>query len=115
MQNANTEVPASQLYRAEPIVEAIRWLASHFQHQQEINPGGELAQVLKRLLDRLLTAAHQATNLQCYVCAKTAGEVWEKSPSQVRSVCRQGKIRGAIKVGGDWRIPATALDEPFPV
>lgn len=35
---------------------------------------------------------------------KEYAEVTRRHPERVRQLCREGKIRGALRVGGQWRI-----------
>jgi hypothetical protein len=40
--------------------------------------------------------------------------VWQVTPRIVRSQCLAGKVRGAAKIGRDWRIPPSAVADPHP-
>lgn len=41
-----------------------------------------------------------------YITAKEAAERWHMSVRRVRQLCAVGKIRGAVQIGGKWRILA---------
>ncbi len=43
-----------------------------------------------------------------YITAKQASEKWGISDRRIRSLCASGKIDGAIREGGAWKIPQTA-------
>ncbi len=53
--------------------------------------------------------ATDAVERRAYTPAEAA-EVLGLSEQAVRDLCRDGRIRG-IKLGGQWRIPRTALEE----
>ena len=40
-----------------------------------------------------------------YLSTKQAAEIWVISQDTVARLCKEGRINGAIKVGGKWRIP----------
>ena len=43
-----------------------------------------------------------------YVQAEQIAEIWGVSTRQVQVLCKQGKVKGAIKFGASWAIPETA-------
>lgn len=43
-----------------------------------------------------------------YITVKEAAEKWNISERQVQKLCSQGRVEGARKFGGVWRIPASA-------
>ena len=43
-----------------------------------------------------------------YICVREASNYWGVSERQVTSLCREGRVEGAIKQGKTWQIPAPA-------
>lgn len=41
---------------------------------------------------------------------KEYADVTRRHPERIRQLCRAGKIRAAIRVGGQWRIRVTPFD-----
>lgn len=46
---------------------------------------------------------------QEWIDVKTAAEILDVSPRQVRYLCDRGEIKGAQKFGGVWRLPASQV------
>ena len=46
-----------------------------------------------------------------YISSYEAAEVMEKTPRYVTHLCQDGRIRGAVKDGKDWKIPKGSLDD----
>jgi len=44
-----------------------------------------------------------------YVSPEDAAHAFDLKPETIRRLCRDGKIPGARKVGGVWRIPRSFL------
>ena len=44
-----------------------------------------------------------------YINAKEAAEKWNISVRRVQILCKQGKIRGAERLGNIWAIPKDAV------
>ncbi len=44
-----------------------------------------------------------------YVSPEEAAKVFSVKPETIRRLCRDGKIPGARKIGGVWRIPKAFL------
>ena len=44
-----------------------------------------------------------------YVSPEEAAKVFSLQPETIRRLCRDGKIPGARKIGGVWRIPKSFL------
>lgn len=44
-----------------------------------------------------------------YVSPEEAGAYFNISAETIRRLCRENKIQGARKIGGQWRIPRTFL------
>ena len=44
-----------------------------------------------------------------YVSPEEAGVYFDVSAETMRRLCREGKIPGARKIGGQWRIPRSFL------
>ena len=44
-----------------------------------------------------------------YVSPEEAGAYFDVSAETMRRLCREGKIPGARKIGGQWRIPRSFL------
>ncbi len=47
-----------------------------------------------------------------YISVQQAAEQWGLSDRRVRLLCEQGKIKGAVKQGRSYRIPAEAIKPP---
>lgn len=43
-----------------------------------------------------------------YITTKEAAEKWNISERRVQTLCRQGKVDGAVRLGWIWAIPKTA-------
>jgi excisionase family DNA binding protein len=43
-----------------------------------------------------------------------AAIVLQRHPETIRKLCKQGKLEGARKIGGEWYIPRTTIDPPAP-
>lgn len=43
-----------------------------------------------------------------FISVKQASEKWKISDRRVRTLCNEGKIHGAIRVGKLWKIPQNA-------
>lgn len=52
--------------------------------------------------------------LEKYVAQKTAAEMMNVTPSRISQLCNQSKFEGAIKIGGSWIIPKTAIENYKP-
>ncbi len=44
-----------------------------------------------------------------YISVLETSEKWGISDSRIRLLCRQGRIEGAVKIGGSWNIPFDAI------
>ena len=49
-----------------------------------------------------------------YVAQKTAAEIMKVTPSRISQLCNQSQFEGAIKIGGSWIIPKTAIENYKP-
>ena len=52
--------------------------------------------------------------LEKYVAQKTAAKMMNVTPSRVSQLCHQSQFEGAIKMGGSWIIPKTAIENYKP-
>lgn len=52
--------------------------------------------------------------LEKYVAQKTAAEMMNVTPSRISQLCNQSQFEGAIKIGGSWIIPKTAIENYKP-
>ena len=46
-----------------------------------------------------------------YICINESAKKWGITPRRVQTLCGEGRIEGAGKIGGVWAIPANA-DRP---
>ncbi len=52
--------------------------------------------------------------LEKYVAQTTAAEMMNVTPSRISQLCNQSQFEGAIKMGGSWIIPKTAIENYKP-
>ncbi len=44
-----------------------------------------------------------------YISVKEASEKWNISDRRIRTLCNEGRIEGAVKIGRNWSVPADAV------
>ena len=107
------QLPTTRLLASGPVFHEINEIASIAEAFRKVVPDSDLASAIQHVVNKLLTAVHKAANLQCDVDVVGAAEVWKAEPENIRRLCREGKVAGAFKLGGEWRIPISTLQQPL--
>ena len=102
-------LPAVRLLASAPIFRVAEEMVKKQDAVRDLVPESELASALGTILKRLLTAIHEAADIRGHVPTATAAKLFGVKPGVLRQACAAGKIRGAHKVGGEWRIPVESL------
>lgn len=90
---------------ADPLRKLVGVLLEEARAQREPRFG----EVLKDTAERIEAAIRAGATLQDVSTAEAAA-VLEIAPDSVATACRRGKVPGARKIAGTWRIPVSALE-----
>lgn len=105
---ASPGAPPQRIIAADPVWD----LAREFQDQAELARSlkdERFADVLDQVARRITTAVAAGAELQD-VSTADAAPVLGILPESVATACRRGRIPGARKIAGEWRIPVRTLD-----
>jgi len=108
--HAEHEITVPQLIVAAPLIDLLKTWSERLKALESIDGAEGLTRAHRGCFDQLKEAVVAAGTAQCDLDTREVARLQNQTTAAVTHQCRTGRLPGARRVGGEWRIPAAAVN-----